>query len=431
MRHQSLQTIIQQYRSTSLVIDVAKGHANRPKQATTIRSPSEDESEGDDNDGPGVSHSHLRIDQARSRFMPSNVDARDVDFSERVNGKRKSYKTSSRRQKVLDDGTTELGDLSDEEVEDLERKLARLRRELEEAKEDLRKEKAEANGNSAAALDEDDITSLSQALAELSQRASRPLVPIPRVAGATQALESASTPANADRGSTDATYTVTYEPIYEETHALAKAADFDRRLTQLEKALGLGSSALEDELSSNAPSRAVLPTLDTLQKQMNTLSQASTASLDSISRRVRTLAQEAEQLEKSRRSAQAAQEALASSGATGSDASGAAEDMEQTTKITALYGTLPTIESLAPLLPPLLDRLRSLRLMHADAANASETIRQLEEGQRELAGEIKQWTEGLDKLERAMQSGEAAATKNSTVIEGWVTDLQQRVSKLS
>ncbi|KAJ8123359.1 hypothetical protein O1611_g9611 [Lasiodiplodia mahajangana] len=98
---------------------------------TVDRSLSDDEfddDDDDDTDGPGISHSRLRINQARSRFMPSQLDARDVDFSDRVNGKRKSYRASSKRHRILKDGTAEIGDLSDEEEgESLERKIA-LRR---------------------------------------------------------------------------------------------------------------------------------------------------------------------------------------------------------------------------------------------------------------------------------------------------------------
>lgn len=171
-----------------------------------------------------------------------------------------------------------------------------------------------------------------------------------------------------------------------------------------------------------------MPTLDTLQKQILTLSEASTSSLDSISRRVRTLTQEADQLEKSRKAAKAAQDALISQGG---NVQLDVDDTEQTAKINALYGTLPTIESMTPLLPPLLDRLRSLRAIHADAATANETLEHLERSQSEMAADIKQWREGLEKVEAAMGEGETAMQTNMQVIDGWVRDLEAKVAKLS
>ncbi|KAI1359927.1 Dynamitin-domain-containing protein [Xylaria arbuscula] len=394
---------------------------------TVDRSPLDNEFDDDDDDGDtdgrAISHSRLRIDQARSRFMPSQVDARDVDFSDRVNGKRKSYRASNRRHRILRDGTAEIGDLSDEEDgETLEKKIARLKREIQEAKEEYSKQSEEAGDTTS---ENTKLVTLSQALEELSTQPeeaigsrARPARP---VRAATKPQEDGSL-APVD----NATYTVTYAPSYDQSHALAKAADFDWRLALLEKAIGISSTAIPD-LEGNGLPRAILPTLETLQNQIMTLSEASTSSLDSISRRVRTLTQEAEQLEKSRKAAKLAQEELSSAGGPAVEA----DDAEQIAKINALYGTLPTIESLTPLLPPLLDRLRSLRAIHADAATASDTLERIEDSQSEMASDIKQWREGLEKIEEAMDEGEASMSGNMKVIEGWVKEIETKMSQLS
>jgi nuclear migration protein JNM1 len=207
---------------------------------------------------------------------------------------------------------------------------------------------------------------------------------------------------------------------------LAKAADFDRRLLLLEKAIGISSAALP-EVDVNGLPRAILPTLDTLQRQIVTLSQASTSNLDALSRRVRTLTQEAHQLEKARQGAKEARDAMNPQGAMDGDSGNTEEDA----KINALYGTLPTIENLAPLLPPLLDRLRSLRDIHSEAATASETLERLEKEQADMAGEMKQWRDGLEKVEEAIKEGDAAMTGNAKIIEQWVKDLEARMERLS
>ncbi|KAI8635380.1 Dynamitin-domain-containing protein [Xylariaceae sp. FL1651] len=381
------------------------------------------ENEFDEEDEEGISHSRLHIDQARSRFLPSQIDARDVDFSDRLNGKRKSYRASSRRQRILKDGTAEIGDLSDEEeVESLERKIARLKREIQEAKEEYGKQ---VDSTNAAPQQDAELSTLSQALEELS---SQPEEGLGFRARPSRPLHEATTSQKGEsfQSIENATYTVTYAPSYEQSHALAKAADFDRRLALLEKAIGISSSATP-ELGGDGLPRAIMPTLETLQNQIMTLSEASTSSLDSISRRVRTLTQEAEQLERSRKAAKTAQEELSSSGGPTLDI----DDTEQIVKINALYGTLPTIESLTPLLPPLLDRLRSLRAIHADAATASETLERIETSQSEMATDIKQWREGLEKIERAMSEGETAMSGNMKVVEGWVKELEARMTQLS
>lgn len=403
---------------------------------TTLQSHSDHDFDDDDLEAPGISRSRLRIDQARSRFMPSQVDAKDVDFSDRVNSKRKSYKASSRRQRILQDGTEELGDMSDEdEGENFARKIARLKREIEEAKEQYGKQKEtekEKGPEDTDAAQEEELASLSQVLDEISRQPEsltqglgfRPMRAAPVF---TKGSADSSAQADAEEG-TSATYTVTYAPAYEQTHALAKAADFDQRLALLERAIGIGSSALPELDSSGLP-RAIVPTLEKLQKQVSTLSTASSSSLDTISRKVRQLTQEAEQLEKSRRQAKLARDALATAG-TSSPATPDSEESEQTTKINALYSTLPTIESLAPLLPPLLDRLRSLRTIHTDAATASETLDRIEKRQTDMASDIKQWREGLEKMETAMKDGDASMSNNMKVVEGWVKDLEEKMAKL-
>lgn len=219
------------------------------------------------------------------------------------------------------------------------------------------------------------------------------------------------------------TYTVTYAPTYQQSHALAKAADFDGRLALLEKVLGLNST-----MDSTSSSTAVLPTLDILERQVSILTESTPSSLDSISRRVRTLTQEAEKLEESRKSAKAAQDSLRSAG--GEIAPEDGENSEQISKINALYGTLPTIENLAPLLPSLLDRLRSLRAIHADAATASENLDRVEQRQAEMSSDIKKWREGLEKVEEAIKQGETVIGGNMKVVEGWVKDLEDKMSKL-
>ncbi|KAI0430064.1 Dynamitin-domain-containing protein [Xylaria sp. FL1042] len=393
---------------------------------TVDRSPSDNEFDDDDDtdtDGPGISRSRLRIDQARSRFMPSQVDARDVDFSDRVHGKRKSYRASSRRYRILKDGTAEIGDLSDEEdSETLEKKIARLKREIQEAKEEYGRQREESGGTP---LEDPELATLSQALEELSTQPDEVLSP--RARPARPVREPTKSQGDALFASVDsATYTVTYAPSYDQSHGLAKAADFDWRLALLEKAIGISSMATPGLEGDGLP-RAILPTLETLQNQIVTLSEASTSSLDSISRRVRTLTQEAEQLEKSRKAAKVAQEELSSAGGPAVEA----DDAEQIAKINALYGTLPTIENLTPLLPPLLDRLRSLRTIHADAATASDTLERIENSQSEMASEIQQWREGLEKIEEAMSESETSMAGNMRVIEGWVKELEAKMAQLS
>lgn len=363
----------------------------------------------------------MRIGEARSRFEPSNVDSTQVDFSDRVDGKRKSYKTSSRRQRILADGTHELGDLSDDDDdESLERRIARLQREVQEAKNEYLKQKDTASSSSDNQPDPR-LESLSSVLDEIS----KPISVVQSPSETTPPVDVPKESAIPQSTTGGTTYTVTYAPTYQESHALAKAADFDRRLVILERSLGLALSS-SNEIGENGLPRAILPTLDAMEKQMSTIAQASTANLDAISRRVRTLAQDQDRLNDAREKAKALREEL---GRNEAPASG--EESEQDTKINALYAILPTIENLSPILPPLLDRLRSLRTIHADAATASQTLDQIEQRQADMAAELKQWNEGLTKLETAIKAGSTTNESNLKVMEGWVKELEQKIEKLS
>lgn len=390
-------------------------------QTTAARTHSDDEFYDVEDDTPGISRSRLRIGEARSRFLPANVDANGVDFSDRVDGKRKSYKASSRRQRILQDGTQELGDLSDDDDEEsFERRIARLKREVEEAKDEYTKRKAASSASKSDADTDDRLVSLSQVLQDISMPT-----------GTGSAAHTAHPPTDSTElesvnpeKTENATYTVTYAPTYEQSHALAKAADFDRRLLMLEKGLGISSTSMP-EADSNGLPRAILPTLDSMAKQISTLAEASTANLDAISRRVRSLASEQDKLNDSREKAKSLREELGRHGSTP-----VTEESEGETKINALYGILPTIENLTPILPPLLDRLRSLRVIHADAATASETLDRIEQQQAEMAAELKQWNEGLEKVDAAIRDGDVATKNNMKVMEEWVKDLEERIDDL-
>ncbi|OAR02426.1 hypothetical protein LLEC1_06178 [Akanthomyces lecanii] len=391
---------------------------NSTVPATTARTQSDDEFYDVEDETDGISRSRLRIGDARSRFEPAAVDTTGVDFSDRVDGKRKSYKASSRRQRILQDGTTELGDLSDDDDEEsLERRIARLTREVQEAKDEYAKLESSPNAEEDSRL---------QTLGDLLASMSMPSGVI------REAATAKTTPADKDAAEEEvgnSTYTITYAPTYEQTHALAKAADFDRRLLALEKGLGI-SSSMSAEAGEGGLPRAILPTLDNMDKQIATLAQASTANLDAISRRVRTLASDQDKLNDTREKAKALREELGKGNGSSPQAQ-IGEDAEQETKINALYGVLPTIESLAPMLPPLLDRLRSLRAIHADAATASQTLEQIEQRQADMTAELKQWRDGLQKLEETMTEGDATVKGNMTVMQGWIKDLEARMAKLA
>ncbi|KAI9720071.1 MAG: hypothetical protein M1812_003198 [Candelaria pacifica] len=393
--------------------------------------------DSDDEDTSDIDRERLHPDQARTHFSSAQVDARDVDFSDRVNSKRKSYRASNRRRRRAENGTEELGDFSDDEDESLERKFARLRREVQEVKEEFEQRDADAQKVVDAkdtAPNTDAIVALSEILEHV--RASRGSTsPRAEAELARKLVRGPATNAEPyiERTTPQATSgsAGSYPSLKQQEQALTKAADLDTRLALLEKALGVNTS------SNQSVAKPILPTLDQLSSQLTTLSGASASSLDAVSRKVRQLTLEAERLESTRKAAKAAQDALKDTHRPGqaiTDGEALPEqdttDSEQVAKINALYGTLGTIESLSPILPSVLDRLRSLRVIHADAATASENLTAVEQRQEEMAGEIKRWRDGLEKVESAMKEGEGVMGNNMKTVEGWVRGLEARMKKL-
>ena len=297
-----------------------------------------------------------------------------------------------------------------------------MKREVEEAKEAYTKVQAASSSAAPPEQKNERLESLSQVLETIST----PLGIGERIAARkTHLLPSNSHPGAENPVGDGATYTVTYAPSYDQSHAMAKAASFDQRLSLLEKGLGIGPSATLEVGDKGLP-RAVLPTLDVMEKQISTLAQASTSNLDAISRRVRTLASEQDKLNESREKAKALREELGQQ-----TPAGASSESDQEVKINALYGTLPTIETLTPMLPTLLDRLRSLRSIHAGAAAASQTLERIEQQHADVYGELKQWTTGLGRLEEAIKERDTAIEGNMNTMETWVKDLEERMTKLA
>ncbi|PGG95071.1 hypothetical protein AJ79_10283 [Helicocarpus griseus UAMH5409] len=447
----------------------------------TVRSPSPFQDESTTLD---IDRQRLQPDQARSHFLSSRVDARDVDFSDSIATRRKSYKAINRRRQRREDGTEVLGDVSDDEDESLERKLARLRREAEELKEELASRKAQRDTISNDAEDEaaeNDHGDLDNGVLELS-RALDSLHASSR--GGESSITAEDILAQRLGGSIPLTVHAAKqkgEPAHGSQSnvpagLLSHAAAFDARLTLLEAALGIPNTPIPHSPDDHSGPQAVLPALTHLSLQLSTLSSTltgpaasipaapsqsqsqslavTTPHIEALTTRIRKLTADADALSSARRRATEAARAVIAAriaAATSDDptainnnnaadtppslSSASATEVdsaasEQAAKIQALYTTLPTITSLHPLLPSVLERLRSLRAIHAGAARAAEDLEALEERQAEMKKEIEQWREGLRIVEGRVKEGEEAMKGNMEVMGPWVKGLEKRLEGL-
>lgn len=421
--------------------------------------------------------------------MGAAVDARDANFSDSIAMKRQAYRSKSknRRRRVREDGTEEVGDLSDGEDESLERRLARLRREVEDLKVEMEnqpisdgKKETVGSGQPQPASSEkpaegdaldDGVAELSRALDGLyasSRGASNPSYSA--AAALSQKLGAESRPAAAGADSqkqqppADGSASKAVAPAAvappspQPSGMLSHAAAFESRLALLETSMGISSSSnpfIGNGLNEPAL-QPVLPALDQMTSRLaaltgllvgtssgfaapNAAPGLPTPHLEALATRVRKLTTDAEALASARRrandAAKSSQSARIASTSPDPDAAPAQEtstaaDDEQTAKIQALYATLPTIQSLHPLLPSVLERLRALRACHSGAAQAAESLNELEKRQAEMASEIAQWREGIAVVEGKMGQGEAALRSNVELVEPWVRDLESRLARL-
>ncbi|KAI4282838.1 MAG: hypothetical protein L6R38_002639 [Xanthoria sp. 2 TBL-2021] len=422
--------------------------------SSTLRSNSRASStDGLEGHDPAIDRQQIDPNRARNSFLTN--DTRDTPSHGWINSRRAAYRSSSKRARKgsLEEGLVDNTD--DEDEESLERKLARLRREVAEVKESYQRRSTEAEAKQR-------VPTIQVESVPTEKKASAPLEALDSL---TRILEEIERPEKTNQdGSSQrligrlnerfdsfelqTTNETTQDAQDHEnkgngidqtsssypTQTFSKISDFDKRLRLLEAALGMDLIPLPTK--DRSASRAVLPVLDGLDRQISSIS-TSDSSLDQISRQIRQMTEDAEKLTEARKAAAAQltsnQSAIErkrlSTTRSGGPVTEAKEDRAQASKVNALYGALHTIESLSPLLPMVLDRLRSLRIIHADAANASDSLRKVENRQAAMAEELKEWSEGLEKVELALQRGETSMSENMGVVDGWVKELESRIGK--
>lgn len=395
-------------------------------QASTVVSGSEgDDDEDDDEDNPdrsGVHRQRFQPDQARNRFQPSRVDAQGVDFSDNIAAQRRSYRTSTRARRRRGEI---LGDDSDEEKESFARKLLRVKRELYELEKEY--EKRVESGDKSK-IEEQDPKQILELIADrvdsiYAMRRGGAKTPEAQLDRTIQKFKNYEPFAPSPK----LTKAIANQPPLPGTqiqksqleYVLNQAAEFDKRISQLENSLGLNGNTMP-ELSDTAPF-PVFTTLQRLEQSLGLIGDASTNNLDAAIQQIKNLTEDAEQLKEARLEASRA-------GLGPSDTKLTYPDQEA--KINALYGTLPSIDKLAPILPLILERLRTLRLVHTSAWQADEVLSELESRQAKQEEEIKKWEQQLVIVEKDMEKCTAAMQTNMKVVGDDVKMLEEKLEKL-
>jgi nuclear migration protein JNM1 len=376
----------------------------------------------DDDDDSALDRQRFQTDQARSRFQPSRVDAQGVDFSDNIAAQRRSYRTTTqarrRRGEIL-------GDDSDEEKEPFSIKLQRVKKELLELEGEY--DRMIQAGEKSKIEEKDPKRQM-----ELIANKIDTMYAMRRGARGPEAQLDRTVQKFKDykpfEPSPKLTKAIANQPPLPGTqiqknqleYVLNQAADFDKRITQLEENLGLNANTMPE--ISGRPSFPVFATLQTLEQTLGLLGDASTNNLEGAIQQIRKLTADAEQLKATREDA-------ARVGAASADSNAPAYP-DQEAKINALYGTIPAIDKLSPVLPLVLERLRTLRLVHTSAWQADEVLSELEARQSKQEEEIKRWERQLVIVEKDMEKCTVAMHSNIKYVGEDVKKIEAKVEKL-
>lgn len=361
------------------------------------------------------------------------MDASNADFSGRLGRGNRSYRVPNRRRlegSSAGDDDDRYGNFSDDEDETLDRRLARLKREVEEIK--IEFEAAQAKSGAATENQDQnhiqgeqgntaDVAQLSEALDSIYTAQHGGLR---NVQGELVALLDSKEQSNGIPTTKNDVSKVHPDIDPQMAQALLKTAEFESRLTFLEAALGLTGSNSPDQGSFAA--RPIIPSLDVMDRQIQVISNAP-SSLDSAHSKTRQLIKEAERLQRLREVGE--EESANSSSLTNGHTINALPT--ESSKINALYSTLSSIDSLSPTLPMVLERLRTLRALHTSAAGASAALDDVEKRQAEQAAEIEHWKEALQKAESHVKDGQSSLKENVEEVEKWVKDLESRLARFA
>ncbi|KAF5351811.1 hypothetical protein D9756_007394 [Leucocoprinus leucothites] len=187
-----------------------------------------------------------------------------------------------------------------------------------------------------------------------------------------------------------------------DTSRMRNLIDIDKRVGELEKAIGSSNAAL-DETSPLPP--PLLPLITRLNSQLALLTQP--RHIDSISRRLKLLLSDLDR-------ASAAQQHRR-------------HTSQQTSLITPIpENLLPILSRLGPALPQIphiLTRLRTLSTLHTSAAEFQATLEDLEKEHRKVH-------DALTELDVAVKTVETSLEENRGVVKNNVTGLEERVESL-
>lgn len=363
---------------------------------------------------PSIDTSTLDSSQARTFFTNTvaDPDIEGADFGDRIDvvHSRASYATYSVK-------------------ETLEAKIARLAREVDEARRELELEKRPAESRvgkqkqSKQQQDGEVLEGLEAVLKQLQVSTSS--------AASTVDQKLFSHLTVVDTESKTGTSKKDDDKIPNYNAQIVQLASLEDRISKLEKIIGLAEAD-----SFKASYRPVLETLQDLRQRLQLLT-STPAALDMAANNLRNLITSIEKLKSGKATRQPSTTSPSSSGTAPDHPSTSQSELpsvidanglpvSQAAKIDQLYSKLPVVEKFHILLPKILERLKSLRGIHADAESTNLSVRDMDSVILGLKTDIKNWQSALVSVEEKLTKFETMSSENKKEVKEWIDDLRSR-----
>ncbi|CAO3615453.1 unnamed protein product [Mucor fragilis] len=232
------------------------------------------------------------------------------------------------------------------------------------------------------------------------------------------------------------TYELFYTPETAKMQKEGKLSDIDERIAKIEKLVGSNAGQALDELPQNLASTSLVNSLSKLEQQVLVLAQP--RQLEMVARRVKVLNSDLDrlnELKSGRKDTSGLGFGLSSTinpqntPSTNEAANKDGNDNEA--KINKLFATLEKVDPLLNLTPALLTRLKALQTLHTEAASFGQSVKVISEEQTRMTDELKSLSTTCDLLNQSLKENDESINSNIKVIDDRMTDLIQRMTKLS
>jgi len=357
---------------------------------------------------------HISATDAHSQFKGKILDAKHVDFSDRISySRRRGYDARRVEWEVNGEG----------EEETLVQKYQRLQCEINQLSQDVQTVKDDipcGDGTTSATELSKQVDGLNQTLVNLKleeqlgtqlvQNISEPQVALQKklvnllesfkqtglVAEKKSEEKGKTSPPTGDGSAI--TYELYYAPEHAKLNQLARAAQLEKKIDRLETLIGNDSDKLSS-LSAWTNHKSVLGAVQVLSSRLSLLEPAH---LDHIEGRLHSVHTRMNSIAEKKQ---------------------AIDDADKQSKVTELYELVKKSETLCSALPEVVDRLVSLEDLHEQAMQFSRSIKQLDSAQSQLTNALQSNTD----LVSAVQD---KFTANLQTIQTNVESLDNRINKL-